>query len=76
MPRTALEGLGGKLHPTDEVVIEAIGNSMAMSRGPLVVRAAGRDRQSAAGEGDRACSRENRQVDAGTRWRTWLRPDF
>ena len=32
MTRTALEGLGGKLHPTDEVVIEASGNSMAVSR--------------------------------------------
>ena len=31
MTRTALEGLGGKLHPTDEVVIEATGNSMAVS---------------------------------------------
>ena len=28
MTRTALEGLGGKLHPTDEVVIEATGASM------------------------------------------------
>jgi len=32
MTRTALEGLGGKLHPTDEVVIEASGNAMAVSR--------------------------------------------
>jgi len=32
MTRTALEGLGGKLHPTDEVVIEATGNAMAVSR--------------------------------------------
>jgi transposase len=32
MTRTALEGLGWKLHPTDEVVIEATGNAMAVSR--------------------------------------------
>ena len=32
MTRTALEGLGGKLQPTDEVVIEATGNAMAVSR--------------------------------------------
>lgn len=32
MTRTALEGLGGKLRPTDEVVIEATGNCMAVSR--------------------------------------------
>jgi transposase len=32
MTRTALEGLGGKLLPTDEVVIEATGNCMAVSR--------------------------------------------
>jgi transposase len=32
MIRTALEGLGGKLLPTDEVVIEATGNCMAVSR--------------------------------------------
>jgi len=32
MTRTALEGLGGKLDPTDEVVIEATGNAMAVSR--------------------------------------------
>jgi transposase len=40
MTRTALEGLGGKLHPTDEVVIEATGNSMAVSRvlSPFVQR--------------------------------------
>ncbi len=31
MTRTALEGLGGKLHPTDEAVIEATGDSMAVS---------------------------------------------
>jgi transposase len=30
MTRTALEGLGGKLHPTDEVVIEATGASMVL----------------------------------------------
>ena len=40
MTRTALEGLGGKLHPTDEVVIEATGDSMAVSRvlSPFVQR--------------------------------------
>ena len=40
MTRTALEGLGGKLLPTDEVVIEATGNSMAVSRvlSPFVQR--------------------------------------
>jgi transposase len=32
MTRTALEGLGGRLLPTDEVVIEATGNCMAVSR--------------------------------------------
>lgn len=32
MTRAALEGLGGKLHSTDEVVIEATGNCMAVSR--------------------------------------------
>ena len=32
MTRTALEGLGGKLLATDEVVIEATGNCMAVSR--------------------------------------------
>ena len=40
MTRTALEGLGGKLFPTDEVVIEATGNCMAVSRvlSPFVKR--------------------------------------
>ena len=40
MTRTALEGFGGKLHPTDEVVIEASGNAMAVSRvlSPFVQR--------------------------------------
>jgi transposase len=40
--RTALEGLGGKLLPTDEVVIEATGNCMAESRvlSPFVRRVA------------------------------------
>lgn len=32
MTRSALEGLGNRLSPTDEVVIEATGNSMAVSR--------------------------------------------
>jgi transposase len=32
MTRTALEGLGNRLAATDEVVIEATGNSMAVSR--------------------------------------------
>ena len=42
MTRTALEGLGGKLLPTDEVVIEATGNCMAVSRvlSPFVRRVA------------------------------------
>ena len=40
MTRTALEGLGKKLRSTDEVVIEATGNSMAVSRvlTPFVAR--------------------------------------
>jgi len=40
MTRTALEGLGGKLHSADEVVIEATGNAMAVSRvlSPFVQR--------------------------------------
>jgi len=40
MTRTALEGLGRKLESTDEVVIEATGNSMAVSRvlTPFVAR--------------------------------------
>jgi len=32
MTRTALEGFGKSLRPTDEVVIEATGNSLAISR--------------------------------------------
>jgi hypothetical protein len=32
MTRSALEGLGNRLAATDEVVIEATGNSMAVSR--------------------------------------------
>lgn len=40
MTRTALEGFGKTLLPTDEVVIEATGNCMAVSRvlSPLVAR--------------------------------------
>ena len=40
MTRTALEGLGKSLRATDEVVIEATGNSMAVSRvlSPFVAR--------------------------------------
>jgi transposase len=40
MTRTALEGLGKRLRATDEVVIEATGNSMAVSRllSPCVAR--------------------------------------
>src|SRR5271165_3002773 len=40
MTRTALEGLGGKLQRTDEVVVEATGNAMAVSRvlSPFVAR--------------------------------------
>ena len=42
MTRTALEGLGNRLAATDEVVIEATGNSMAVSRvlTPFVVHPA------------------------------------
>ena len=40
MTRTALEGFGKRLLPTDEIVIEATGNCMAVSRvlSPLVAR--------------------------------------
>ena len=40
MTRTALEGFGKSLQPTDEVVIEATGNCMAVSRvlSPFVAR--------------------------------------
>lgn len=40
MTRTALEGLGAKLEKTDEVVIEATGNCLAVSRvlSPFVAR--------------------------------------
>ena len=40
MTRTALEGFGKGLEPTDEVVIEATGNAMAVSRvqTPFVAR--------------------------------------
>jgi transposase len=40
MTRTSLEGLGKRLRATDEVVIEATGNSMAVSRvlSPFVAR--------------------------------------
>jgi transposase len=40
MTRAALEGLGGKLQRTDEVVVEATGNAMAVSRvlSPFVAR--------------------------------------
>ena len=40
MTRTALEGLGGKLQRTDEVVVEPTGNAMAVSRvlSPFVAR--------------------------------------
>jgi hypothetical protein len=40
MTQTALEGLGKSLRSTDEVVIEATGNSMAVSRvlTPFVAR--------------------------------------
>ena len=40
MTRTALEGVGKSLHSTDEVVIEATGNCMAVSRvlSPFVAR--------------------------------------
>ena len=61
MTRTALEGFGKKLLATDEVVIEATGNCMAVSRVLDAVREARGDRQSAAGEGDRARPCEDRQ---------------
>ena len=45
MTRTALEGLGGKLHPTDEVVIEASTPSarrrLRLIRGPHATSALG-----------------------------------
>jgi transposase len=53
MTRTALEGFGKTLLATDEVVIEATANSMAVSR-VLAPFVAGNHRQSAAGEGDRS----------------------
>ena len=61
MTRTALEGLGGKLHSADEMVIEATGNADGGVAGSLAVCAASGDRQSVASESDRACSREDRQ---------------
>ena len=61
MTRTALEGLGKKLRSTDEVVIEATGNSMAVSRvlTPFVARVV--IANSFAGEGDRPGARQDRQ---------------
>ena len=61
MTRTALEGFGKSLRATDEVVIEATGNCMAVSRVLVAVRDASGHRQSAAGEGDRPCPCEDRQ---------------
>src|SRR3954465_6216892 len=60
MTRTALEGFGKTLLASDEVVLEATGNSMAVSRvlAPFVARVI---RQSVAGEGDRPGSRQDRQ---------------
>src|SRR3954463_3980289 len=60
MTRTALEGFGKTLLASDEVVVEATGKSMAASR-VLAPFVAGDYRQSAAGEGDRPGSRQDRQ---------------
>ena len=51
MTRTAIEGFGRTLKPTDEVVIEATGNSMAVSRvlSPFVVRVVSNHPAKAAG---------------------------
>ena len=75
MTRTALEGLGGKLLSTDEVVIEATGNCMAVSRvlspfvsrvviaNPLQVKAI-------------AHARVRRTRSMLARWRACLPPDI
>ena len=49
MTRTALEGFGKRLQPIDEVVIEATGNCMAVSRADDHGR---RDQSLAFGPGD------------------------
>jgi transposase len=54
MTRSGLEGFGRTLTSEDEVVIEATGNSMAVSARAEPVRGSGDRRQSAAGQGDRA----------------------
>ena len=61
MTRSGLEGFGRGLSKKDEVVVEATGNAMAVVRvlSPYVARVI--NSQSAAGEGDRACSRQDRQ---------------
>src|SRR5215831_9065769 len=58
MTRTALEGFAKTLLASDQVVVEATANSMAVSRvlAPFVARD-----QSVAGEGDRPGSRKDRQ---------------
>jgi hypothetical protein len=61
MTRTALEGFARTLLASDEVLVEATANSMAVSRvlAPFVAR--GDYRQSVAGEGDCPGSRKDRQ---------------
>ena len=61
MTRTALEGFGKSLRPSDEVVVEATGNAMAGRACVVALRGPRDRRQSATGEGDRACPREDRQ---------------
>jgi hypothetical protein len=56
MTRTGLEGFGKSLQASDEVVIEATGNCMAISRVLAPFRGAGGDGQPSAGEGDRPCA--------------------
>jgi transposase len=61
MTRTALEGLGKSLRSTDEVVIEATGNSMAVPRvlTPFVARVI--IANPLQGEGHRSGTRQDRQ---------------
>jgi hypothetical protein len=61
MTRTALEGFGKSLRATDEVVIEATGNSLALSRvlTPFVAQVI--IANPLHGEGDHPGSRQDRQ---------------
>lgn len=59
MTRTALEGFGKSLLAADEVIIEATGNCMAVSRVLSPLREAGGHRQPTSGEGDRPCPCED-----------------